>query len=58
MACAIDGPSGKAIAALSIAGPAQRLAEESLRGELATAAQEAAREIGRRLGAARRETAE
>lgn len=58
VACAIDGPSGRPIAALSIAGPAQRLAEKSLRGELASAAQEAAREIGRRLGAARREAAE
>ena len=57
VACAIDGPSGSAVAALSIAGPAQRVAEESLRGELAAAAREAAREIGLRLGAARREAA-
>jgi DNA-binding IclR family transcriptional regulator len=47
-----------AIAALSIAGPAERLSEKSLRGELAEAATEAAREIGLRLGAARRKAAE
>ena len=58
VACAIEGPSGAAIAALSIAGPADRLSEESLRGELAVAAAEAAREIGLRLGAARRKAAE
>lgn len=58
VACAIEGPSGKAVAAISIAGPAQRLAEDSLRGELAAAAASGAREIGLRLGAARREAAE
>src|SRR5215211_2950072 len=57
VACAIEGPSGAAIAALSIAGPADRLSEGSLRGELAVAAAEAAREIGLRLGAARRKAA-
>jgi DNA-binding IclR family transcriptional regulator len=58
VACAIEGPTGTAIAAVSIAGPAERLSEESLRGELATAVQQAAREIGLRLGAARRKAAE
>jgi IclR family KDG regulon transcriptional repressor len=55
--CAIVGPRGRAIGALSIAGPAQRLAEEALRGELAAAAAAAAREIGLRLGGARGEAA-
>jgi IclR family KDG regulon transcriptional repressor len=58
VACAIEGPRGTAIAALSIAGPAERLSEKALRGELAEAATEAAREIGLRLGAARRKAAE
>lgn len=56
VACAIEGPGG-AVAALSIAGPAQRLPEESLRGELAVAARDAAREIERKLGTGRREPA-
>jgi IclR family KDG regulon transcriptional repressor len=58
VACAIEGPTGAGIAAVSIAGPAERLSEESLKGELATAVQQAAREIGLRLGAARWKTAD
>jgi DNA-binding IclR family transcriptional regulator len=41
---------GRALAAISIAGPAQRMPEELIRGDLAAAATAAAREIGRRMG--------
>jgi DNA-binding IclR family transcriptional regulator len=51
VATAIRGPGGN-VAALSIAGPADRMPEELLRGELAAAAMKAGREISRRLGAA------
>ena len=49
---AIVGPDGAAVAALSIAGPAQRLPKSLLAGDLARASMEAAREISRHLGAA------
>lgn len=48
---AIVGSDGSAVAALSIAGPTQRLPRSLLDGELAQAAMTAAREISRRLGA-------
>jgi DNA-binding IclR family transcriptional regulator len=51
---AILGPHGEMVAGLSISGPAHRLPERLLRGRLAEAAQDAAAEIGRRLGAGRR----
>jgi DNA-binding IclR family transcriptional regulator len=47
----IAGADGAVLAALSIAGPAQRLPKSLLTGELAQATVKAAREIGRRLGA-------
>jgi DNA-binding IclR family transcriptional regulator len=53
---AILGPHGDMLAGLSISGPAHRLPERVLRGQLAEAAQAAAAEIGRRLGAWRRST--
>jgi DNA-binding IclR family transcriptional regulator len=52
VAAVIAGPPGAPPAAVSIAGPAQRLPDKLLRGELAAAATAAAREIGRRIGAA------
>jgi DNA-binding IclR family transcriptional regulator len=52
VAAAITGPGGGPVAAISIAGPAQRMPEKLLRGQLAAAAMAAAREIGRRVGAA------
>jgi DNA-binding IclR family transcriptional regulator len=57
VASAIIGPPGAPPAALSIAGPAQRMPEKLLVGQLATAATAAAREIGRRIGAARESSA-
>lgn len=51
--CAILGPRGDMVAGLSIAGPVQRLPERLLRGPLAEAAEAAAADIGRRLGAHR-----
>jgi IclR family acetate operon transcriptional repressor len=51
---AVVGPRGEMIAGISISGPAHRLPERLLRGKLADAAQAAAAEIGRRLGADRR----
>jgi DNA-binding IclR family transcriptional regulator len=56
VACAVDVPGGP-LAALSIAGPAHRLPESLLGGELADAATAAARSIEARLGAGRREPA-
>jgi IclR family KDG regulon transcriptional repressor len=50
VAAAIPGSGGRTLAAISIAGPAQRMPEELMRGELAVAAMAAAREIGRRMG--------
>lgn len=52
VAAPIRGASGAVAAALSIAGPAQRLPEGKLTGTLAEAAMAAAREVSRRLGAA------
>jgi DNA-binding IclR family transcriptional regulator len=52
IAAPIPGPPGAPPAALSIAGPAQRMPEKLLNGRLAAAAVAAAREIGRRIGAA------
>ena len=51
VATPIAGPRGEVLAAISIAGPAQRLSERALRGRLATAITAAAREIGVRMGA-------
>jgi len=51
VATVIPGADGRSAAALSIAGPAQRMPKELLEGELAEAAIAAAREIGRRIGA-------
>jgi IclR family KDG regulon transcriptional repressor len=51
VAAVVVGPPGAPPAALSIAGPAERMPEDLLRGELATAAMAAAREIARRIGA-------
>ena len=53
VASVIVGPPGAPPAALSIAGPAQRMPERLLVGQLANAAMAASREIGRRIGAAR-----
>ena len=52
VAAAIAGPPGAPAAALSIAGPAQRMPKELLRGRLAEAVTAAAREIAARVGAA------
>jgi DNA-binding IclR family transcriptional regulator len=52
VAAAIPGPNGRPVAAISIAGPSQRMPKELLEGFLAEAAIAAAREIGRRIGAA------
>lgn len=51
VACPVRGPSGSVEAAISVAGPAHRLPESLLAGELAVATKVAAQEIGRRLGA-------
>jgi DNA-binding IclR family transcriptional regulator len=51
VAAAIVGPGSGPTAAISIAGPAERMPEELLRGELATVAVTAAREIRKRIGA-------
>jgi DNA-binding IclR family transcriptional regulator len=53
VAAAIGGPDGRPVAAISIAGPAERLPERQLRGELARAVTAAVREVSHRLGAAR-----
>jgi DNA-binding IclR family transcriptional regulator len=52
VAAAIAGPVGGPPAAISIAGPAERMPEELLRGELAEGAVAAARDIQKRIGAA------
>lgn len=54
VAAAIPG-SRDPVAAISIAGPAPRMPERKLKGELARAVADAAGEISHRLGAARRE---
>lgn len=51
VACPVRGPSGTAEAAISVAGPAHRLPDTLLAGELAVSTKAAAQEIGRRLGA-------
>jgi DNA-binding IclR family transcriptional regulator len=51
VAATINDADGKVVAALSIAGPAQRLSKSRLSGELAETTMRAADEIGRRLGA-------
>jgi DNA-binding IclR family transcriptional regulator len=51
VAAAIPGLPGGSTAALSIAGPAQRMPERLLRGKLAAAVTAAADEIGARIGA-------
>jgi DNA-binding IclR family transcriptional regulator len=51
VAATIRGPDGSVLAALSIAGPSQRLPKSLLTGELARATKRAAAEISRRLGA-------
>lgn len=50
--CAITGPRGDVVAAISIAGPSQRLPKRLLKGKLADATLGAAREISHRLGGA------
>ena len=52
VAAPIRGADGDIVAALSIAGPAQRLPESKLTGTLAKAAIAAADQVSRRLGAA------
>lgn len=47
----VTGSRGEIVAAISIAGPAQRLPKKLLKGKLAEATMSAAREISRRLGA-------
>lgn len=56
VACPVAGPRGDVVAAISVAGPAQRLSEGALRGDLARHVQAAASGIGQRLGAARQES--
>jgi DNA-binding IclR family transcriptional regulator len=51
VATVVAGPDGRAAAAISIAGPSQRMPKDLLEGDLAEAAIAAAREIGRRMGA-------
>jgi DNA-binding IclR family transcriptional regulator len=51
VAATVRGSGGEIVAALSIAGPAERMPEQLLTGELAQAAMKAARQISRRLGA-------
>jgi IclR family acetate operon transcriptional repressor len=51
VAAVVPGPDGRAAAAISIAGPSQRMPKELLEGGLAAAAIAAAHEIGRRMGA-------
>lgn len=51
VAANVRDASGEVVAAISIAGPAQRLSESTLAGELAEAIMEAAAEISTRLGA-------
>jgi IclR family transcriptional regulator, KDG regulon repressor len=50
-AVAVPGPEGEVLAAISLAGPGQRLSERRLRTELAPAVMDAAAAIGVRLGA-------
>ncbi len=57
VATVVAGPDGRAAAAISIAGPSQRMPKELLEGGLAVAAIAAAREIGRRIGATTAEEA-
>jgi DNA-binding IclR family transcriptional regulator len=52
VATVIRGAEGRSAAAISIAGPAQRMPKELLEGSLAEAVISAAREVGRRVGAA------
>lgn len=51
VAATVERSDGSVVAAISIAGPAQRLSKALLTGELAEATKEAARTISRRLGA-------
>jgi DNA-binding IclR family transcriptional regulator len=51
VAAVVPGSDGRAVAAISIAGPAHRMPKDLLEGGLAEAAISAAREIGRRIGA-------
>jgi DNA-binding IclR family transcriptional regulator len=55
VAAPVRGGAGEVVAAISIAGPAHRLSEPSLLEDLAEPTREAARDIGRRLGAGRHE---
>jgi DNA-binding IclR family transcriptional regulator len=48
--CPVMGPRGELLAAISIAGPTQRLPKRLLQGNLAAGIMSAAREIGHRLG--------
>ena len=57
VAAAFVEPGGGSAAAVSIAGPADRMPEVDLRGRLANALVEAVREIGRRMGAREDQTA-
>lgn len=50
--CPVTGPYGEVVAAISIAGPSQRLPKRLLEGELAEATLEAAWEVSHRLGGA------
>jgi DNA-binding IclR family transcriptional regulator len=50
VAAAIPGAGGRAVAAISIAGPASRMPDELIQGELAAALTAAAGEIGRLMG--------
>jgi DNA-binding IclR family transcriptional regulator len=58
VAAVITGRDGHAAAAISIAGPSQRMPKELLEGDLAVAAIAAVREIGRRIGAVAPEEAQ
>lgn len=51
VSCPVRGSRGEVIAAISIAGPTQRLPKKLLKGKLAEATKTAAREISHRLGA-------
>jgi DNA-binding IclR family transcriptional regulator len=54
VAAAIDGDDGLPLAAISIAGPAERMSQHQLRGELAEAVVAASTEASHRLGGAGR----
>ena len=51
VSCPVRGPRGEVVAAISIAGPVQRLPKKLLKGKLAEATKAAAKEISHRLGA-------